>query len=546
MDLKIKISAGCLILALFSATAAETTFKVTKRYLNIPVSHKCERVRFDVEIPGESPMPLDIRLASGDPDYWVFADLSAFKGKKIKVTYPDSLKGIDKVYQADTIREGANYYKEKNRPQFHFTTRCGWINDPNGLIWKDGECHLFYQHNPYERDWGNMHWGHAVSKDLVHWEELPDALRPDTIGTMFSGSAAVDFENTSGFGKKGVAPMVVAYTADGKNGQTQCIAYSLDNGRTLIKYEGNPVIDSGRKWNTRDTRDPKIFRHVDHWVMVLNERDGHSIYTSPNLKDWTPQSHVTGFWECPDLFELPIDGNPDNTMWVMYGASGTYMLGDFDGYKFTPCSGKHLYTSGTGYAAQTINNIPASDGRRIQIAWSRISHPGMNFNGMMLLPVELKLQTTKDGPRLVSNPVSEVQAICVPKGKWSNLTQREAEDILRGFSDFENGLRVKITFALSHATDASLSLNGQRLVDYDMNSTKLNGNFYSSQDPTSMELTADLYIDRTSAEVFVDGGMFSYSLSRNLPENKTPFSIRGNNLTIKVLEVYAIPSIWQD
>lgn len=546
MNTRNTISAGCLVLSMLTATAAETTFKVTKHYLNIPVSHKCERVRFNVEIPGESPMPLDIRLASDHPDYWVFADLSAYKGKKIKVSYPDNLKGIDKIYQADTIRGGAVFYKEKNRPQFHFTTRNGWSNDPNGLIWNDGEYHLFYQHNPYERDWGNMHWGHAVSPDLVHWKELPVALRPDTIGTMFSGSAVIDYENTSGFGKSGTSPMVVAYTADGDKGQRQCIAYSLDNGRTFKKYDGNPVIDSGKKWNTRDTRDPKMFRYDDHWVMVLNERDGHSIYTSNNLKDWTYSSHVTGFWECPELFELPVDGNPDNTMWVMYGASGTYMLGDFDGYTFTPRSGKHVFTVGTGYAAQTFNNIPASDGRRIQIGWSRIGHPGMNFNGMMLLPVELKLQTSKEGPRLVSNPVSEIEAFCESKGKWSGLTQQEAEDILRGFSGFEDGLRVKVTFALSHATDASLSLADQRLVDYDMNGTRLNGYFYSPQDPTSMELTTDIWIDRTSAEVFVDGGVFSYSMPRDLPANPAPFSIRGNNLKIKELEIYTIPSIWEN
>lgn len=546
MNTRNTISAGCLVLSMLTATAAETTFKVTKHYLNIPVSHKCERVRFNVEIPGESPMPLDIRLASDHPDYWVFADLSAYKGKKIKVSYPDNLKGTDKIYQADTIRGGADFYKEKNRPQFHFTTRNGWINDPNGLIWNEGEYHLFYQHNPYERDWGNMHWGHAVSPDLVHWKELPVALRPDTIGTMFSGSAVIDYENTSGFGKSGTSPMVVAYTADGDKGQRQCIAYSLDNGRTFKKYDGNPVIDSGKTWNTRDTRDPKVFRYGDHWVMVLNERDGHSIYTSSNLKDWTYSSHVTGFWECPELFELPVDGNPDNTMWVMYGASGTYMLGDFDGYTFTPRSGKHVFTAGTGYAAQTFNNIPVSDGRRIQIGWSRIGHPGMNFNGMMLMPVELKLQTGKEGPRLVSNPVREVEAICESKGKWSGLTQQEAEDILRGFSGFEDGLRVKVTFALSHATDASLSLADQRLVDYDMNGTRLNGYFYSPQDPTSMELTTDIWIDRTSAEVFVDGGVFSYSMPRDLPANPAPFSIRGNNLKIKELEIYTIPSIWEN
>lgn len=164
-------------------------------------------------------------------------------------------------------------------------------------------------------------------------------------------------------------PWWQVYTAAGPDKQVQCIAYSLDNGYTFTKYEKNPVIDSKAKWNSVDTRDPKVFWYEPskHWVMVLNERDGHSIYTSADLKDWTYRSHVTGFWECPELFELPVDGDKNHTKWVMYGASGTYMLGSFDGKVFTPESGKHCYTTGSIYAGQTINNIPATDGRRIQI-----------------------------------------------------------------------------------------------------------------------------------------------------------------------------------
>lgn len=528
-----------------STMAAERTIKINSKYLNIPVSHADGRVRINFIDDVNGTMPINVRLAQGEPEYWVFLDVSRLKGKKLRIEYPDDLKGVDRIFQADTIVGESGIYSEANRPQFHFTTRRGWINDPNGLIFLDGEYHLFYQHNPYERDWENMHWGHAVSTDLVHWTELPTALHPDMTGTMFSGSAAIDYDNDSGFGTKDKPAMVVAYTTAAPDRQMQCIAYSTDNGRTFTKYGKNPVIDSKEVWNSGDTRDPKIFKYDDHWVLVLNERDGHSIYTSPNLRDWTYSSHTTGFWECPELFPLPVDGNPDNILWVMYGASGNYMLGDFDGYKFTPRSGKHRYSGGTIYAAQTFANIPAEDGRRIQIGWGRQGHRGMNVNGQMLIPTELTLASDKEGPRLINRPVREIDAICVPAGKWSGLTQGQAEDKMKEYANSDQGLRIRTTLRLSHATDAGIALAGQRLVEYDMNSNSLNGFFYSPLDPTSMELMADIFIDRTSVEVFIDGGRYSYSMERHLPDGqREPFRFYGNNVTVKDLEVFTIPSIW--
>jgi sucrose-6-phosphate hydrolase SacC (GH32 family) len=531
-----------LLSLLSAAYGAEHTVKIQHRYLHFPVSHSVDRVRMTLRPEKGEAIPINIRLTDGTPDYWVFKDVENLKGKRITIEVPDHLKDADIFRQADTIPDQSLIYHEANRPQFHFTTRRGWINDPNGLIWHDGEYHLFYQHNPYERDWENMHWGHAVSTDLIHWQELPTALHPDALGTMFSGTAVIDHDNDSGFGKKSKPAMVAAYTIAAPGRQMQGIAYSLDNGRTFTKYEGNPVIDSKEKWESGDTRDPKVFKHGDHWVMVLNERDGHSFYTSANLRDWEYKSHVTGFWECPDLFELPVDGNPQKKLWVMYGASGTYMLGNFDGETFTPVSGKHRYTAGTGYAAQTFNNIPDSDGRRIQISWSRIGHPGMNFNGMMLLPTELTLRTTKDGPRLASKPVKEEEQLCHSLGRWENLTQEQANEIIRRYNGSDR-LRIRLSIELSHATDASLSLGRQRLIDYDMNGNTLNGWFYSPQDPTSMTLDADLYIDRTSAEVFVEDGLFSYSLGRDLNAG-TEFSLNGNRLRVPTLEIFAIDSIW--
>ncbi|MFV0417995.1 MAG: DUF4980 domain-containing protein [Dysgonomonas sp.] len=535
-------------LMLFSAIAfaGEISIKISKKYLNIPISHKQDRAKMTFDIDGKQERYFVIRLAPDEADYWVFCDVSAFKGKTIKINYEGNPAGLNKIFQDDVIVGQDNLYKEKNRPQFHFTTRRGWINDPNGLLYYDGEYHLFYQHNPYERDWENMHWGHAVSKDLIHWEELNNALYPDHLGTMFSGSAVIDYDNTAGFNKGNTPAMVAFYTAAAPDRQTQAMAYSYDKGRTFTKYTGNPIIDSKEKWNSQDTRDPKVFwyKPSNHWVMVLNERDGHSIYTSTNLKDWKYESHVTGFWECPELFELPIDGDKNNTKWVMYGASGTYMLGSFDGKIFTPESGKYYFGTGSIYAAQTFTNIPESDGRRIQIGWGRISHPEMPFNGMMLLPTELTLKTTKDGVRLFNNLVKETEKLFTPVRQWNSLTSNEANEKLKEFYDVDC-LRIKATIKLSHATSAGFNLFGHRIIDYDMNGNRINGVFYSPEDMTSMELSADIYVDKTNVEVFIDGGAYSYAMEyRPHKDNKEGYHFWGQNIEVKNLEVYTAESIW--
>ncbi|SER65707.1 2,6-beta-D-fructofuranosidase [Pedobacter rhizosphaerae] len=546
VTIKTILGIGILLFIFQAAVADDITIKITKKYLNLPVSQKQERGNMKFELGGKTERVFKIRLSGDEPEYWVFCDVTALKGKTIKISYDGKSSGLQKIYQHDEIEGQELIYKEKNRPQFHFTSRRGWINDPNGLIFYEGEYHLFYQHNPYEREWENMSWGHAVSKDMIHWQELPVALLPDELGTMFSGSAVIDYTNTAGFNKGSTPAMVAAYTANTADKQTQCIAYSLDKGRTWAKYSKNPVIDSKAKWNSVDTRDPRVFWYKpgNHWVMVLNERDGHSIYTSKNLLDWTYESHTTGFWECPDLFELPIDGDKTKTKWVMYGASNTYMLGSFDGKKFMPETGKYYYVTGTIYAAQTFSNIPESDGRRIQLGWGRISHEGMPFNGMMLLPTELKLKTTKDGVRLFSEPIKEAEQLFSTENKWENLTEAAANEKLKTYQGSDK-LRIKTRIKLSHATSAGLSLNGQRILDYDMNFNLVNGVFYSPQDMASMEISADIYIDRTSVEVFIDGGAYSYSIQRKLDaNNKEGLRFWGTNITVKDLEVFSVKSIW--
>ncbi|RYY37880.1 MAG: 2,6-beta-D-fructofuranosidase [Sphingobacteriaceae bacterium] len=527
--------------------AADIRIKITKRYLNFPISQTQERGTMQFTINGKTERMFKIRLAAGEPEYWVFSDVTNLKGKTITINYDGDQAGLSKIYQDDKIAGQDSIYHEKNRPQYHFTTRRGWINDPNGLIFYEGEYHLFYQHNPYEKEWENMSWGHAVSKDMLHWQELPVALSPDSSGTMFSGSTVIDYNNTAGFNKGNTPAMIATYTVDGKDRQVQSMAYSLDKGRTWTKYSKNPLIDSKEKWNSRDTRDPRVFWYAPgkHWVLVLNERDGHSIYNSTNLKNWKYQSHVTGFWECPDLFELPIDGDKSKTKWVMYGASNTYMIGTFDGKMFTPESGKHYFSTGTIYAAQTYTNIPESDGRRIQIGWARLSHTGMPFNGMMLLPTELQLKTTKNGIRVFSTPVKETETLFTKVAEWSNLKANDANDKLKAYNGSDK-LRIRTTIKLSHSTNAGLNLYGQKLFDYDMNFNTVNGVFYSPEDMTSMEITADIYIDRTSIEVFIDNGAYSYSMERK-PDTKNTegFHFWGNNIDVKNVEVYNVKSVWE-
>ena len=532
----------CLI-RFFCVWGESLSIRINSRYLNIPISHRMDRKQLTFTAKGEDTLTVVVRIAEDAPDYWVFKDVSRYKGKNLRLSFEGSRKALENIVQADSIFGASAMYKEKNRPQFHFSTRRGWINDPNGLVFHNGLYHLYYQHNPYEREWENMTWGHATSPDLLHWTEHDDVLFPDRLGTMFSGSAVFDEQNTSGFGTRKSPPLVYAYTADRSDREVQCIAYSLDGGMTLKKYKGNPVIDSHDMWQTHDTRDPRLFWYEPgkHWVMVLNERDGHSIYNSDNMKDWTFESHITGFWECPDLFELPVDGDPGNTRWVMYGASNTYMIGSFDGKSFVPQGGKYRFCTGTIYAAQTVSHAP--DGRRIQIGWGRVSHPDMPFNGMMLLPTELSLVTTSEGIRMVSKPISEVQTLLQNMLSSDGRLNAEAANRLLASLSWQDGMHLNFTLHLNHRTSAGISLAGRNILDYDSNFNTINGQYYSPQDPTSMDLTADVYIDRTSVEVFIDGGLYSYSMEWH---ERKPEGLRfwGTNLTVSGLKVDRVKSIW--
>ncbi|MED1205973.1 glycoside hydrolase family 32 protein [Heyndrickxia acidicola] len=350
---------------------------------------------------------------------------------------------------------------ETFRPQFHFTPKSNWMNDPNGMVYYAGEYHLFYQYHPFGTTWGPMHWGHAVSKDLMSWEHLTIALAPDENGAIFSGSAVVDWNDTTGFFHGGSGLVAIFTHADlypnsDRPRQRQSLAYSTDQGRTWIKYEGNPVLTEE---SITDFRDPKVFWHekTNKWIMILAAGDHVRFYTSLNLKDWhfasefgTESGSHAGVWECPDLFELPVDGDKFNSKWVMLvsigndpayaeGSRTQYFIGDFNGITFTNENGDDtvlwLDHGRDNYAGVTWSDIPPEDGRRLFIGWMsnwRYANetPTEAWRSSMTLPRELTLCETSAGVRLFQTPVAEVETIRQEKHYWDCLTIAPEENIL--------------------------------------------------------------------------------------------------------------------
>ncbi len=506
-------------------------FKITGKYLNIPVDMQQNRQMVQFLIEKDTLTYSVIRIADKEPDYWVFKDVSAYMDKTVRLTFTEKVSGLDKIYQSDKFAGEDSLYREKNRPQFHFSSRRGWNNDPNGLVWFDGEYHLFYQHNPYEIHWENMHWGHAVSADLIHWTELNDALYPDNLGTMFSGSAVIDKNNTAGWGKNA---LVAAYTADKAGREVQCIAYSNDKGRTFTKYDKNPVVGP--------TRDPKVIWYEPNmeWVMALYDMAGISFHTSKNLKDWNYESHIIGFYECPELFELHVDGDPGKPLWVAFGGSGTYLLGDFDGKVFTPRFGKYRNTYGGHYAAQTYNNTP--DGKRIQIGWGQIEAKGMPFNQMMCFPTELTLRSTREGIRMFSEPVDAIEKLHIRKHDLSGLGLAEANAELAKISS--DLLHVIAKFESLTGTGISIDYRGNRygLMDGD----EINGVQTPRPEPESLVFDVEMLIDRTSVESFYHNGLVVFINALKDPASENGLGIKGNPEHVKIhkLEVHELKSIW--
>lgn len=535
-------------------TDVKRDFKIDKRYLNLPIKNGPTR-KVTTLVDGAVVVRNDIGLADGQPDWWAFMDVSAWRGKTLTIQVdklPEDSAALENIQQSDELKDGAELYREPLRGQFHFSTKRGWNNDPNGMVYFNGEYHLFYQHNPYGWPWGNMHWGHAVSKDLVHWQELGDKLLPDDMGPMFSGSAVVDWNNTSGLGKSGQPPLVLIYTAAG-NPTVQAIASSTD-GRTFTKYSGNPVV----KQITGGNRDPKVIWHAPtkQWVMVLYvELAGkHTIHflTSPNLRDWKTASITEGvagsgyLFECPDFFSLPVDGDATQSKWVLLGANSEYAVGTFDGTTFTPEHSKLPGQRGRGfYAPQTFSDIPASDGRRIQIGWFQTETKGMPFNQSMTIPLELRLISTTEGPRLTFAPVKELTALRAKTHAIDSTTLSPTSanplasvkaELIELRAEFEPGDANEVVFQVRGAT-----------ITYDVKKQELVVNGHRAPAPLragKQRLT--IYCDRTGLEIFASDGLtyVPFPFQPNPEDLMVSVRAGGGNATLHKLQVYELKSAW--
>jgi len=429
--------------------------ETTKNYILLPVEEKAEICNVKVLRDNQTVHTLNVRLAVGHVDYYVPLDLSQYKGGSVLLDIHSNgsnrnegeLKEFAcwKAMKHSDSFDTAN--REKFRPVYHHTPAYGWMNDPNGMFYKDGEWHLYYQYNPYGSQWENMHWRHSASKDLVNWEDRGIAIVPDGLGTIFSGSCVVDHDNTAGFGRGAV---IAFYTSAGES-QTQSMAYSTDDGKTFTKYAGNPVITG----NVPDFRDPKVFWHKEtkRWIMVLAAGQEMSIYSSADLKEWKHESNFGheygchgGVWECPDLMRLTVRGTGEEK-WVLvcninpggpFGGSATqYFVGQFDGHKFTcesaPEVTKWMDYGKDHYAAVTFDNAP--DNRRVIMGWmSNWQYanqvPTMQFRSANTIARDLDLFT--DGGETYVG-------VCPAK----EMTAKRGRMVIRKFSGKSRNFTVK-------------------------------------------------------------------------------------------------------
>ena len=527
-----------------------------KKYLNFPVKNGAKKRLIHLIIDGKVTREFDIELAPGEPDFWVFLDVRNFAGEKallrIDKYEPAGSKGFDSVYQADTYIGEENIYREKLRPQFHFTSRRGWNNDSNGMVYYDGQYHLFYQHNPYGWSWGNMTWGHAVSKDMIHWTELGDAIHPDRLGTIFSGSAVVDVNNTAGFQTGDEKVIVCIYTSAGGTNPmskdqpfTQSIAYSNDRGRNWKVYEHNPVVGHINGGN----RDPKVIWHepTSQWVMALYLDDRTmGFLTSKDLKSWELQSKIKCFHECPELFELPVDGDENNKKWILYGGSGEYLIGNFDGTHFKSRTDATPFHHGNCfYASQTFSNIPKTDGRRIQIAWGRVKMPDMPFNQMMLFPVTLTLRTTEEGPRMFAEPVREIEKLHKKQWQWKNKTLKPGDNLL---SDVSGELfHIRAELPVGDIREIGFIIRDIPVV-YNVRKQELSCQKKTAPlQPVDGRISIELLVDRTSIEIFCNDGRVYMPIGVILAGNSKSLEIftKGGNTEVESLEVCELNSAWR-
>ena len=498
-----------------------------KKYILLPVEEKAENAQ--VRVIGkdnQSTRKPNVRLAVDHVDYYVPLEIK--DGQALDIIFHGDRRQIGNVKdfacwnEMKYSNEFDTTNRERFRPSYHHTPAYGWMNDPNGMFYKDGEWHLCYQYNPYGSLWENMTWGHSISKDLIHWEALPNAVEPDAIGTIFSGSCVVDKNNTAGYGKDAI----IAYYTSAGEAQTQSMAYSTDGGRTFTKYEKNPVIVS----NVPDFRDPNFFWHeaTQKWIMLLAAGQEMQIYSSPNLKDWTMESSFgreygnhDGVWECPDMMPLTVRGTGQQK-WMLvcninpggpFGGNATqYFIGQFDGHQFT-CESKPEVTKWMDYGKDhyaTVSFDNAPEGRRVVIAWmSNWQYanqvPTKQFRSANSIPRDLDLFA--DGNEIYCGVTPSKEMLAMRGNKVKRLT-----DACELIVDVKGTMEL----VLSNAKGEQVVMNyDARQQTFAMDRTKSGDVSFSEAFPaTTIAPTHGalkqlrIFIDHSSIEVFdADGKM---------------------------------------
>jgi fructan beta-fructosidase len=537
--------------------ALEKTLTVDGTHLLVPVSNAAKGPSSVILLgiyDGETLVQdFTVGLPQGNDASWLAAypiEHFGLKGKQIKIAPVDGRKVPESCSAAfEKIKIGAasdvlksDDYAKPYRNQFHVSTRRGWNNDPNGMVFAGGQYHLYYQHNPFGISWGNMHWGHLESADLVHWEEKPIALFQKTTRDMaFSGGGFVDHANTAGLGKD---TQFAAFTSTGRG---ECLAYSKDGGLTFTELPENPVVKN-------KGRDPKVIWYPPEqkWVMAVFDSEAsdetaatppktgtpegpanHKIafYESKNLRQWNRTGAFTdpdrmAVFECPEMFELPIATKPGETRWVLLAAQNRYFIGKFDGKTFHEESGPYGTTHGAFYAAQTFSDVP--DGRRIEIGWVRTDMYGQQFpdqivNQAFTLPHEMTLRETKDGLRIFYSPVKELENLrgeVLAEGK--DLTAAKANELLQKCA----GELSEVLIEFADAGANQLTINGT--------DASFNGR------------SARIFTDRTFNEVYADDGI-SYELrkpqAKGFPSTETRLTA-PDGTAVRSLKVFRLKSIW--
>ncbi|MCR8894003.1 GH32 C-terminal domain-containing protein [Bacteroides sp. ET336] len=554
-----------------------------KKYLLIPVEDSAPEGEIDFVYQNSSltGYTQKVRLSRGKTDYYVPVDMSQFDKDSIIMIVrgvPSNSICWSDIEESDDM----SLEVEKYRPSYHHTPAYGWMNDPNGMFYKDGVYHLYFQYNPYGSMWGNMHWGHSTSTDLVNWKNEGVAIAPDAIGTIFSGSCVVDHNNTSGFGEGAV---VAFYTSAKQTPwgdcQTQSMAYSLDNGKTFIKYENNPILTSSEK----DFRDPKVFWYApkEHWVMMLAVGQHMEIYSSKNLKDWTKESEFGeghgchgGVWECPDLVELPVEGTKEKK-WVLicninpggpFGGSATqYFVGDFDGSTFTnnyPEETKWMDYGKDHYATVTWNNAP--DGRCIAIGWMSNwqyanNVPTLQYRSANTIARDLSLFKQDGSIFLKSEPCKEmlearkdgrqIKTVNVAKAETISLSPQSDNGTYEVELSINPGKSKEVSFVLSNGKGEKVLMTYDVLKKtFAIDRTKSGEVSFSNDFPAvtemslskSKELKLRLFVDKSSIEAFVDNGKFVMTncVFPSVPYDMIRFESDGNRYKVKNINIYQI------